>query len=47
MDNFIKNGTEYGRQYGKNGKGSGRIQALGSMLTYEQIRAVVEYVRSL
>ena len=47
MVNFIKNGSEFGRQYGINGQGSGRMPGFGSMLTDEQIRAVVEYVRSL
>jgi len=47
MVNFIKNGSEFGRQYGINGQGSGRMPGFGSVLTDEQIRAVVEYVRSL
>lgn len=47
MVNFIKNGSEFGRLYGLNGQGSGRMPGFGSVLTDEQIRAVVEYVRSL
>jgi len=47
MVDFIKNGSEFGRQYGINGQGSGRMPGFGSMLTDEQIRAVVQYVRSL
>ncbi len=47
MVNFIKNGSEFGRLYGLNGQGSGRMPGFGSILTDEQIRAVVEYVRSL
>lgn len=44
---FIRNGSEFGRQYGLNGQGSGRMPGFGSVLTDDQIRAVVEYVRSL
>ena len=47
MINFIKNGSEFGRLYGLNGQGSGRMPGFGAMLTDEQIEAVVEYVRSL
>lgn len=47
MVNFIKNGSEFGKLYGINGQGSGRMPGFGSMLTDDQIRAVVEYVRSL
>ncbi|MEL6891843.1 MAG: c-type cytochrome [Actinomycetota bacterium] len=44
---FIKNGSEFGAVYGNNRQGSGRMPGFGSVLTDEQIRAVVEYVRSL
>ncbi|MFT4656155.1 MAG: mono/diheme cytochrome c family protein [Candidatus Aldehydirespiratoraceae bacterium] len=47
MVNFLKNGSEFGKQYGLNAQGSGRMPGFGSVLTDEQIRAVVEYVRSL
>ncbi len=42
-----KNGSEFGRLYGLNGQGSGRMPGFGALLTDEQIEAVVEYVRSL
>lgn len=45
--NFIRNGSEFGRQYGLNGQGSGRMPGFGAMLTDEQIQAVIDYVRSL
>ena len=44
---FLKNGSEFGKLYGLNGQGSGRMPGFGSMLTDEQIREIVEYVRSL
>lgn len=47
MVDFLKNGSEFGKLYGINGQGSGRMPGFGSMLTDDQIRAVVEYVRSL
>ena len=47
MVNFIKNGSEFGKLYGLNAQGSGRMPGFGSVLTDEQVRAVVEYVRSL
>jgi len=47
MISFIENGSEFGALYGRNGQGSGRMPGFGSMLTDEQIEAVVEYVRSL
>lgn len=47
MVNFIKNGSQFGSLYGLNGQGSGRMPGFGAVLTDEQIRAVVEYVRSL
>ena len=33
--------------YGRNGQGSGRMPGFGSMLTDEQINAVVDYIGSL
>ena len=45
--NFIKAGSEYGRRYGIQGQGSGRMPGFGAMLTDEQIKAIVEYTRSL
>lgn len=47
MVNFIKNGSEFGALYGINGQGSGRMPGFGTLLTDDQVRAVVEYVRSL
>jgi mono/diheme cytochrome c family protein len=44
---FIKSGSEFGRLYGRNGQGSGRMPGFGSLLTDEQIDAILEYVRSL
>ncbi len=44
---FIKNGSTLGARYGAQGQGSGRMPGCGSLLTDEQIRAIVEYVRSL
>jgi mono/diheme cytochrome c family protein len=47
MINFIQNGSELGQRYGKQGQGSGRMPGFGSLLSDEQIKAIVEYVRSL
>jgi mono/diheme cytochrome c family protein len=47
MITFIKAGSEYGKRYGLQGQGSGRMPGFGAMLTDEQIQQVVEYVRSL
>jgi mono/diheme cytochrome c family protein len=44
---FIKNGSEYGKLYGRNGQGSGRMPGFGNLLTDDQINAILEYVRSL
>ncbi len=47
MIDFISNGSVEGAKYGVQGQGSGRMPGFGTMLTDEQIRAIVEYVRSL
>ncbi len=47
MIDFIKNGSVLGAKYGIQGQGSGRMPGFGSMLTDQQIQAIVEYVRSL
>jgi mono/diheme cytochrome c family protein len=47
MVEFIKSGSTVGAKYGVQGQGSGRMPGFGSMLTDEQIDAIVEYVRSL
>ena len=47
MVDFTRNGSVLGAKYGISGQGSGRMPGFGSMLTDEQIHAIVEYVRSL
>ena len=47
MANFLKAGSELGKRYGEQGQGSGRMPAFGQIYTDEQIRQIVEYVRSL
>ena len=47
MITFIKNGSANGKKYGVQGQGSGRMPAFGHLLTDEQIKAIVEYVRGL
>ncbi|MFM2073248.1 MAG: hypothetical protein RLZZ623_3512 [Actinomycetota bacterium] len=47
MINFVTAGSEYGKRYGVQGQGSGRMPGFGAMLTPEQIQAVVEFARSL
>jgi mono/diheme cytochrome c family protein len=47
MINFIKSGSTNGKKYGMQGQGSGRMPGFGHMLTDEEIKAIVEYVRSL
>ena len=44
---FIKTGSTQGAKYGTQGQGSGRMPGFGTMLTDEQIQAIVQYVRSL
>ncbi len=47
MIDFIKSGSEYGKRYGEQGQGSGRMPGFGQMYTDEQIKLIVEYVRGL
>lgn len=47
MITFIETGSEVGKKFGLQSQGSGRMPAFGNMLTDEQIKAIVEYVRSL
>ena len=47
MINFIKAGSKNGAKYGIQGQGSGRMPGFGHLLSDDQIKAVVEYVRSL
>ena len=44
---FINGGSEYGKRYGEQGQGSGRMPAFGAMLTESQVAAIVAYVRGL
>ena len=44
---FITSGSSNGKKYGVQGQGTGRMPGFGHMLTEEQIKAIVEYVRSL
>lgn len=44
---FLMNGSEFGKPYGTRGVGTGRMPGFSRMLTPEQIRAIVEYERSL
>jgi mono/diheme cytochrome c family protein len=44
---FINGGSEFGKRYGEQGQGSGRMPAFGAMLTESQVDAVVDYVRGL
>ena len=49
-DEFIREGSEYGKSYGRRGIGgkeSGGMPGFGQMLSDEQIEAIVEYERSL
>jgi len=46
-EKFIADGSEDGRKYGSQGQGSGKMPGFGSLLTPEQIQAIVEYERSL
>ena len=39
--------VEFGKKYGEQGQGSGRMPAFGNIYTDEQIKSIVEYVRSL
>lgn len=47
MIDFIRQGSQMGARYGIQGQGSGRMPGFGNMLTDQQIKAIVEYVRSL
>jgi mono/diheme cytochrome c family protein len=47
MIDFVKSGSEVGVRYGRQSQGSGRMPGFGTLLTDEQIKAIVEYERSL
>ncbi|HVM54481.1 MAG TPA: cytochrome c [Acidimicrobiales bacterium] len=44
---FVANGRQRGERYGENGQASGRMPYFINILTEEQIRAIVDYERSL
>jgi mono/diheme cytochrome c family protein len=44
---FIADGSIYGKPYGVNGIGSGRMPGFGKLLTPDEIARIVEYERSL
>lgn len=44
---FIDAGSDFGKKYGVQGQGSGRMPGFGNLLTPAQVEAIVEYVRSL
>jgi mono/diheme cytochrome c family protein len=44
---FITTGSDFQKQYGTQGIGSGRMPGFGQMLTPEQIQQIVTYERSL
>ena len=47
MITFIESGSSNGKRYGVQGQGTGRMPGFGHLLTDEQIKAIVEYVRGL
>ncbi len=47
MEAFVADGTTQGAGYGQGGQGTGRMPGFGSLLTDEQIQAIVEYVREM
>jgi mono/diheme cytochrome c family protein len=47
LTQFVQNGSEFGKLYGRNGQGSGRMPGFGNLLTDEQLDSILEYVRSL
>jgi mono/diheme cytochrome c family protein len=44
---FVATGSQFATEYGVRGVGTGRMPGFSSMLTADQIRAIVEYERSL
>jgi mono/diheme cytochrome c family protein len=44
---FVKTGSDTGKKYGSQGQGSGKMPGFGTLLTDEQIRAIVAYERGL
>lgn len=46
-EDFVNVGSDFAKAYGDRGVGTGRMPGFGRMLTADQIRAIVEYERSL
>lgn len=44
---FVTNGKKFGEKYGRQGKASGRMPFFGQVLSADQIKAIVEYERTL
>jgi mono/diheme cytochrome c family protein len=44
---FVTGGSDFEKAYGARGVGTGRMPGFGQMLSEAQIRAIVEYERSL
>jgi mono/diheme cytochrome c family protein len=44
---FVGAGSEFGKRYGLQSQGSGRMPGFANYLTPEQLKAVIEYIRSL
>jgi mono/diheme cytochrome c family protein len=44
---FVTNGKKFGEKYGRQGKASGRMPFFGQVLSADQIKAIVDYERSL
>jgi mono/diheme cytochrome c family protein len=47
MKTFVSEGSEQGKGYAPQSQGSGRMPGFGTMLTDQQLTAIIEYVRSL
>jgi mono/diheme cytochrome c family protein len=44
---FVSAGSDQGKKYGAQGQGTGRMPGFGSLLTQDQIKAIVDYERNL
>lgn len=44
---FVSDGSQFGKPYGQNGVGTGRMPGMGKILDEKDIMAIVEYERSL
>lgn len=47
MIEFVENGSEFGIGYAPQAQGSGRMPSFGTLLTDQQLEAIIEYVRGL